>query len=91
MDGYLSRRIKNWAAWQQPDPGSRAQLLELAAGGISQQFHTAPRPVHRRLILAILPKDPPEKTIFPGPFSRHSQLAFLNLEVIWRTSPLRYA
>jgi hypothetical protein len=91
MDGYLSRRIKNWAAWQHPDPASRERLLELAAGGTPQQLHTASLMVNRRWIRAFLPKDPPEKNIYPGRFSRHSQLAFVNLEVIWRTSPLRYA
>jgi len=83
MDEYLSRRIKNWGAWQRPDPATRARLLDQAAAGL---LHN-----HRQWARWVMPHELPEKNLFANQFSRHNQLAFLNLEVIYRSSPLRYA
>ena len=91
MDEYLSRRIKNWGAWQHPDRDVRKHLLEQAAGGTDSSALTAPQAVRNLWTWLALPQDPPENNPFSNRYSRHTQLAFLNLEIIYRSSPLRYA
>ena len=91
MDEYLSRRIKNWAAWQHPDTGLRKRLLEQAAGGAPEQVHTGLFDIASRWTNRISSYGVLEKDLSPARYSRHTQLAYLNLEIILRTSPIRYA
>jgi hypothetical protein len=91
MDEYLSRRIKNWGAWQHPDRNVRKRLLEQAAGGPDSAALAATQATRRLLSRLSMPQDPPEKNPFSNRYSRHTQLAILNLEIIYRSSPLRYA
>jgi hypothetical protein len=91
MDEYLSRRIKNWGAWQQPDPALRNRLLEMAAGPTPVQNRNGLLDRPRKWANRMTTNNAPEKNLFSTRFTRHSQLAFVNLEIIWRTSPLRYA
>lgn len=91
MDEYLSRRIKNWGAWQHPDKDTRKRLLELAAGRDDPSSLAAPQASRSLWDRLALPQDSPEKNPFSNRYSRHNQLAYLNLEVIFRSSPLRYA
>ena len=91
MDEYLSRRIKNWGAWQHPDRDVRKLLLEQAADRTDSSPLTAPQSSRRLWNWLALPQNPPEKNPFSNRYSRHTQLAILNLEIIYRSSPLRYA
>ena len=92
MDSYLSRRIKNWAAMQQPERVTRSRLLMMAAAGTSPQHLHSPPLSFRRLALHLLLTDKtPERNPFQTRYSRHTQLSILSLELIWRSSPLRYA
>jgi hypothetical protein len=96
MDVYLSRRIKNWATWQQPDPSVRERLLLLALAetGRAPQPRHIPTPVLSILkwIGTILNNEPPEINPFAYRLpSQQIQFAYLNLDLIWQTGPLRYA
>ena len=92
MDIYLSRRIKNWAAMQQPDPKTRSRILAMAAAGASpQHLHSPPISFRRMAYDLFLTTKIPERNPFQTRYSRHSQLSLLSLELIWRTSHLRYA
>ena len=91
MDEYLSRRIKNWGAWQHPDRDVRKRLLEQAAGETDSSALAATQATRRPWIKLSLPQDMPEKNPFSNRYSRHTTLAIINLEIIYRSSPLRYA
>jgi hypothetical protein len=93
MDVYLSRRIKNWAAWQRPDPSVRERLLYLAETGKAPQPRHIPTRIHSMLkwIGTNLNNDPPEINPFAYRLPSQSHSIYLSLDLIWQTGPLRYA
>jgi hypothetical protein len=92
MDEYLSRRIKNWGVWQQPDREARARLLVMAATGASP-YHYRPGRIARLrdLLGAFLTLEPPESNPFQPRYEVSSNLTLLAAELVWPVSPLRYA
>ena len=92
MDEYLSRRIKNWGAWQRPDRETRADLLAMAATGESPNYYRPARLARLRgLVGALLTLEPPERNPFQPVYQANSNLSLLATELIWSISPLRYA
>lgn len=92
MDIYLSRRIKNWAAEQHPTEENRQVLLLWADSSINpsgtkiEWIKLLPRLARRSW-----PERLGEKYLLQNRTPRQMQLSFLQLEIIWRASPLRYA